>query len=85
MTAMGLPELITQDLESYKKLAVRLTRPEALDSIRSRLEQNRKTSPLFDTPRFVKNLETAYKEVWTICYNKQAPRPIEVRENLTDA
>jgi len=38
-------------------------RPE-LQKIRQRLEKNRYTEPLFDTPRFVKDLELLYKRIW---------------------
>jgi len=43
--------------------------------------KNRLVAPLFDTPRFVRNLETAYKEMWNIFLAGEAPRQIHVREN----
>ncbi len=61
LTAVGLPELITHSLEEYETLALRLaTHPDQLDAIRQKLGKNRLTKPLFDTPRFVRNLEKAY-------------------------
>jgi len=80
LTAIGLPELVTHDLEEYKKLAVQLVNSGALKAIRNKLERNRKTSTLFDTPRFVRNLESAFKEVWNIHKNGQNPRAIDVKE-----
>ena len=80
--AIGLPELITHTLEEYEALAVRLAHnPVELQKIRQRLAKNRMVAPLFDTPRFVRNLETAYKEMWKIFSAGEAPRQIEVIEN----
>jgi predicted O-linked N-acetylglucosamine transferase (SPINDLY family) len=82
LTAIGLPELITHSLKAYETLAVRLARnPDELQRIRQRLEENRLTKPLFDTPRFVRNLEKAYKEMWEIFLAGERPRQIEVVED----
>ena len=81
LTAIGLSELITHTLEDYESLAVHLARnPRKLKAIQERLSKNRLTEPLFDTPRFVKNLEKAYKEMWHIYLAGQKPRHIEVLE-----
>jgi protein O-GlcNAc transferase len=82
LSAMGLPDLITHSLEEYEALAVGLARnPVGLQEIRQRLAKNRLVAPLFDTPRFAKNLETAYKEMWKIFLAGEAPRGIEVLES----
>lgn len=84
LTAIGLPELITYSLEEYEALAVRLVcSPNELRAIRQRLAKNRLTEPLFDTPRFARNLENAYKEMWKIYLAGEKPRKIEVVENQT--
>ena len=58
----GLPELVTDSFEACERLAVELaTTPGRLREIRRRLEETRATSRLFDTPRFVRNLERAYQ------------------------
>ncbi|MFC5769011.1 O-linked N-acetylglucosamine transferase, SPINDLY family protein [Thauera sinica] len=58
LTAAGLPELITYDLQAYEDKAVELaTTPNACLRLRERLEAVRETGVLFDTPRFVHNLE----------------------------
>jgi protein O-GlcNAc transferase len=81
LTAMGLPELITSSLGEYQNLAVQLARQrEQLHEIRQRLISNRNTAPLFDTPRFVVNLENAFKQMWKIFRNGEAPRHLEVNE-----
>ena len=62
LTATGLPELITPDLSAYEALALELaSNPERLRAIREKLLQNRRTAPMFDTARFTRNLEAAYR------------------------
>jgi len=79
LTAVGLPELVTYQLEDYEKLAVRLAKhADELRAVRGKLTQNRLTQPLFDTSRFTKDLETAYKEMWRISLAGEPPRRIEV-------
>ncbi len=61
LSAMGLSELITYDLESYYRLALELAQnPGRLAAIRDRVMAGRATSPLFDSGRFVRNLEDVY-------------------------
>ena len=56
--AAGLPELITYDLQAYQDKAVELaTTPGACLRLREHLEMERANGVLFDTPRFVRNLE----------------------------
>jgi protein O-GlcNAc transferase len=81
LTAVGLPELITSSLAEYQKLAVRLARhPQQLHEICQRLVDTRNTAPLFDTPRFVVNLEKAFQQMWEIFRNGETPRHLEVKE-----
>ena len=81
LAAIGLPELITHRLEEYEALAVQLARnPAQLQEIRRRLAENRLSAPLFDTPRFVRNLESAYREMWNIFSAGEKPRQIAVLE-----
>lgn len=82
LTTVGLPELIADDLDQYAAIAVRLAQnPDELASIRERLVGARKTSPLFDTPRFVRNLERAFQTMWDTYAAGNSPRPIVVRED----
>lgn len=65
LKAVGLPELITDDLEGYRAQALELARDEnRLAAIRARLAQNRRTFPLFDTDRFRLHIEGAYQMMW---------------------
>ena len=80
--AIGLSELVVQDLKAYENLAVRLaSRPTELQHIREKLAHQRLTEPLFDTPRFARNLEKAYRQMWQIFLSGKNPRPIAVEED----
>lgn len=61
---IGLPELITSSFETYKEKILELSNNrQKLANIRADLAQNRLISPLFDTERFTRNLERAWKEI----------------------
>jgi protein O-GlcNAc transferase len=61
LRAVGLSDLITNNLEEYAEKAFELaTHPEQLREVRDRLAHNRTRYPLFDTTRFCRNLESAY-------------------------
>jgi predicted O-linked N-acetylglucosamine transferase (SPINDLY family) len=65
LTAMGIPELITSTQQQYEKLAIELaSNPTLLAAVRTKIEDNRLTSPLFDTSRFARNLEAAYTAIY---------------------
>ncbi|WP_449226967.1 O-linked N-acetylglucosamine transferase, SPINDLY family protein [Azospirillum argentinense] len=65
LNAAGLPETITTDADAYEALAVRLAGdPAALAGLRRRLDAGRATAPLFDSPRFTRHLEWAYRTMW---------------------
>ena len=79
LTAAGLPETITAGFADYEELAVRLAgAPARLDAHRSRLEQARATAPLFDTPRFARHLESAYRIMWERQAAGLPPEPFSV-------
>jgi protein O-GlcNAc transferase len=81
LNAIGLAELITHDLDAYERLAVRLaSQPVELEKIKTKLSRNRLKKPLFDTPRFVWNLEKAYQEMWRIFIKGGDPKQFEVIE-----
>ena len=65
LNAIELPELITTTQEQYEALAIELaTNPKKLRSIKQKLERNKLTRALFDTPRFTKHIEAAYKQMY---------------------
>jgi predicted O-linked N-acetylglucosamine transferase (SPINDLY family) len=66
LQAIGLPELITEDLENYEALALALARdPSRLAGLRERLERNRVSSRLFDTAAHCREIEAAYRQMLT--------------------
>jgi predicted O-linked N-acetylglucosamine transferase (SPINDLY family) len=63
--AAGLPELITESAADFEALAVRLARqPAELKSLRDKLAKNKASCALFDTDRFRKHIEAAYRTMW---------------------
>lgn len=57
--AAGLEELVVADMEAYRALALNLYHDRArLTKLRERVQARQ--SPLFDMPRFTRNLETLY-------------------------
>ncbi len=64
LTAAGLPELVTADMDEYKNLILRLLQDsQARQGIKNRLKERRLSLPLFDTPSFVKNWERVLEEI----------------------
>ena len=62
--AVGLPELITTNLEDYENLAIELANdPSRLGKLRQKLKANRSSCVLFDSPLFVSKLEEQYMNI----------------------
>lgn len=60
----GLPEMATASLEEYEQRAIALGRdPDALRELRARLEANRESCALFDTP-IVRHVEELFLAMW---------------------
>ncbi|DAZ95244.1 TPA: hypothetical protein N0F65_002356 [Lagenidium giganteum] len=79
LRAANLSELIASSLEEYEELAVALASDmERLWEIRRNLEESRLTCPLFDTDRWVKNLESGLTMVWERHEAGQEPDHIDV-------
>jgi predicted O-linked N-acetylglucosamine transferase (SPINDLY family) len=77
LNAVDLPDLITRTPKEYEALAITLARdPERLWAIRSRLEMNRLTKSLFNTPLFTQNLEAAYIKMYERYQADLAPEHI---------
>jgi predicted O-linked N-acetylglucosamine transferase (SPINDLY family) len=75
LRTIGLPELITGNLQDYEALALALARDRPrLADLRSRLARNLSTSPLFDTDRFRRHIEAAYTTMWEIQQRGEKPR-----------
>jgi protein O-GlcNAc transferase len=79
LKAAGLPELVTNNLEDYEALALKLaTDPVLLPSMRRKLADNRPTSPLFDSDGFRRGIEAAYTTMWDIYRRGESPRSFRV-------
>jgi len=65
VTAAGLPDMVTPDLDSYVATAIAIgNNADLAAGLRSRLEQNRATSVLFDTPKLAQSLDALYDGMW---------------------
>jgi predicted O-linked N-acetylglucosamine transferase (SPINDLY family) len=79
LNAIGLPELITNTQEEYEALAIELAmNPQKLADIKLKLVHTRLTTPLFDTPLFTKNLESAYTKMYERYQNDLGPDHISI-------
>jgi predicted O-linked N-acetylglucosamine transferase (SPINDLY family) len=77
--AVGLPELVTRSLAEYEALAFRLSTSRAeLNAVRDKLARNRLTEPLFDSARFTRGIEAAYRRMFEMQQRGEAPRSFEV-------
>ena len=65
LSNVGLPELIAQTPEEYVQIAVKLAGDlPRLAELRQILRQRMRASPLLDAPRFARNMEAAYRDMW---------------------
>jgi protein O-GlcNAc transferase len=79
LQAVGLPELITDDLAQYEALALQLaTQPDRLAALRSRLRQNLPAAPLYDTGQYTRHLEAAFQHMVQRAREGLAPAPFAV-------
>ncbi len=81
LVAAGLPGLVARNAEQYTEIALKLAHdPQARASIRQALAEARGKAPLFDAPRFVRNLERGYETMMLRHRRGERPGPIDVRE-----
>lgn len=81
LTALGVPELVMHSLADYEALALKLAAdPAALRGSAAKIARNRETSPLFDTARFSRNLEAAYRAMWERYRSGQPPASFAVAD-----
>jgi len=79
LAAIGLEDMITDDLMGYENLALELAgNGEKLEAVRARLSANLGTHPLFDAAGFVANLETGFEMAWERHSNGLPPDHIKV-------
>jgi protein O-GlcNAc transferase len=86
LEAVGLADLVTQDLSQYAALALRLARDRAaLADAKARLGRNRANSPLFDTNQFRRNIEAAYTTMWERWQGGECPRGFAIEPSADAA
>ena len=65
LTNLGLPELIAQTPQQYVQIATDLAGDlPRLAEMRRTLRARMQASPLMDAPRFARNVEAAYRQMW---------------------
>jgi predicted O-linked N-acetylglucosamine transferase (SPINDLY family) len=65
LSTVGLPELATKTPDEFVRITSDLAKDlPRLSGLRSLLRERMRTSPLMDAPRFARNMETAYREMW---------------------
>lgn len=80
LTAIGLPELVTQSLAEYEALALKLaTDRAALAAVKEKLARNRGTHPLFDTARATRHIESAFVTMTERHRRGEAPASFDVK------
>ena len=78
--ALDMPELITNDDDAYINTAIALANdPERLATIKARLDQNKKTSSLFDTASYTQHLEAAFSAIYARHRNGETPSGFSLR------
>jgi predicted O-linked N-acetylglucosamine transferase (SPINDLY family) len=86
LKAAGLPELITSTMAEYEALAVSLAQDlDRLRALRERLMRSRASAPLFDTPAFVRGLETAYTRMWQFHVAGRQPQEIDLSGAIAES
>ena len=79
-TGLG-SEMVVHSQAEYEERAVMFgLDAEARESLRSRLKDTRHRSPLFDTRRWVRNLERVFAQMWNIHCEGNGPRWFQVSE-----
>jgi len=77
LKAIGLNELITKSPKEYEKLAIQLANSSSkLRNIKEKLRENRDNYPIFDTNKFVYNLEKLYILMWDRYMENKKPMTI---------
>ncbi|KAK2637949.1 hypothetical protein Ddye_025744 [Dipteronia dyeriana] len=83
-TGLG-DDMIVNNMKEYEERAVSLALDgQKLQALTNKLKSIRLTCPLFDTTRWVKNLERSYFKMWNLHCSRQQPQHFKVTENDLD-
>ena len=84
LTAVGMPELITETMIEYESRAIALARaPETMRGLKKKLSSNRLTYPLFATDLFRKDIEKIYAAMWHAWQRGETPKGFSVESAST--
>jgi predicted O-linked N-acetylglucosamine transferase (SPINDLY family) len=76
---VGLEQLIAKSPADYEALALGLARePSRLEELRRHLRRRRDALPLFDSPRFTRDIESAYRSMWQRVIEGKPPQAFAV-------
>ena len=79
LSAIDLPELITENSADFEARAIALAQnPGELAALRAKLAANRGTAALFDTPRYTSNIEAAYQAMFDRFQRGEKPESFSV-------
>lgn len=79
VTNVGLGDMICSSTQEFEDRAVFFANnATALAMVRDRLARSRLSAPLFDTPLFVRHLESAYREIWRRHLSDEGPESFDV-------
>ena len=71
LSNIGLTELVSNTQDDYVRIASNLARDLArLGNLGRTLRARMEASPLMDAPRFARNVEAAYRQMWKIWCSK---------------
>ncbi len=76
---LGLDELVATSFDDYEEKAITLARDaRILSGLRGRLARARKTSPLFDSRKFARSIEAAFRQMQARAMKGEPPAPFRV-------
>ena len=82
LNAIGLGELVAHSTEDYERLALALAEnPQRLAALKAALWERRTTAPLFDSERFTRHVEEAYRQAYDRWFAGRPPDDIAVLAN----
>lgn len=83
LTAMEMPDLITETEQAYEKLALNLAQnPDRLSELRQEILSKQATAPLFNTELYTRHIEEGYQIAYGRYFDGKKPANILIPEAL---
>lgn len=74
LKAVGVPELVADDIDSYEAMALQLAaNPGFLQELRRKISSGIAHGPLFDTYRLARKIEAAYAKMHSLAFTGRSP------------